>query len=484
MKCFLCTLITLLFITASPVFSQEVIWSSMFGGPGIQKGFECVFCSDGGYAITGTDGLAFERKTLLIKTNSAGEEEWIKEISLAQYVSTECKTILQTVDNGYILGGFTQDNPPQSDALLLRTDNLGNLLWFRTYDVDEDDWFRHVSATSDGGYIIAGASGIYLVGGLDVFLVKTDSEGITEWRLVYGGSLNDSAFGVIQTADGGYAVAGGTESYGAGWVDGWLIKVDANGSVEWDQTFGGTDFDRFLDLVQTPDGGFLICGYSFSYGFGNQMWLVKTDSSGELEWHQTYGLDGAESASSILLLPDGGCVLAGNSTSFGDEPDIWLVKTDSLGNIDWDAVFSTPDSDIGKCVVHASDGGFVISGRSGYQPSGEVDVCLIKIEPPPTGIPGDFPGQNSFMCWATPNPFSSFTDINYTLHQTKPVCISVFDVTGRIVTSFVSEVQTAGNHTITWNGRDDEGNIASSGIYFALVQAGTDINTVKLVLVR
>ena len=143
--------------------------------------------------------------------------------------------------------------------------------------------------TSDGGYVLAGYTGSFGAGGLDVWLVKVDSSGQMQWNETYGGSNNDTAYSLVQTRDGGFALAGYTQSFGAGGSDFWLIKTNSAGRVEWNQSFGGTGEDVAYSLTQTEDNGFALVGSSNSSGTPgkNDFWLVKTDEAGKMEWNQT-----------------------------------------------------------------------------------------------------------------------------------------------------------------------------------------------------
>jgi hypothetical protein len=185
-------------------------------------------------------------------------------------------------------------------------------------------------ATSDGGYAIAGHTGSYGAGPCDGWLIKTDSSGNMLWNQTYGGIMIESFQSLVETSDGGYAVAGCKESLVGGFMDFWLMKTDAMGNEEWNQTYGGTRGERARSLVATSDGGYALAGYTNSLG-GQGCWLVKTDESGNLEWDRLYGNAGAE-AHSLVVTHDGGYALAGNTWHYGAE--IWyflLVKTDSSG---------------------------------------------------------------------------------------------------------------------------------------------------------
>ncbi len=188
--------------------------------------------------------------------------------------------------------------------------------------------------TADGGYAIAGYTYSYGAGSADFWLVKTDANGNAQWNKTYGGTGNDRAYALVQTVDGGCALAGYTDSFGAGSSDFWLVKTDAAGNLQWNKTYGGTSDDEAYALVQTVDGGYTLAGYTRSYGASsNDFWLVKTDAFGNVQWNKTYGGTSDDEARALVETVDGGCALAGWTSSFGaGSYDFWLVKTDPNGN--------------------------------------------------------------------------------------------------------------------------------------------------------
>ena len=200
--------------------------------------------------------------------------------------------------------------------------------WDKTFGGTHRDMASSVQQTADGGYILAGLTGSYGAGDYDFWLVKTDSNGNEQWNRTFGGTDDDMARSVQQTADGGYILAGGTESYGAGDYDFWLVKTDSNGNEQWNRTFGGTDDDMARSVQQTADGGYILAGGTESYGAGDyDFWLVKTDSNGNEQWNRTFGGTDDDMARSVQQTADGGYILAGDTCSYGaGGVDFWLIK--------------------------------------------------------------------------------------------------------------------------------------------------------------
>ena len=282
--------------------------------------------------------------TITHNLNESGLQVDAREITLGwnkTYGETNgdyAYALVQTGDDGYALAGFTNSfGAGWSDFWLIKTDAVGNALWNRTYGGTLNDFAYALVQTTDDGYALAGWTDPFGVGDADFWLVKTDAVGNALWNWTYGGTLKDAACALVQTTDGGYAVTGGTFSFGAGICDFWLVKTDASGSMMWNWTYGGTNHDWAYALVQTSDGGYALAGLTKSFGAGSEdFWLVKTDASGNMLWNRTYGGTSDDRAYALVQTTDGGYALTGRTFSFGaDEGDFWLVKTDVESGLAW-----------------------------------------------------------------------------------------------------------------------------------------------------
>ena len=200
--------------------------------------------------------------------------------------------------------------------------------WSKTFGGPRVDGGVSVQQTSDGGYIVVGETNSFGAGGSDVYLVKTDSNGNMQWNKTFGGSKDDWGFSVQQTRDGGYIIAGKTDSFGAGGSDVYLVKTDSNGNMQWNKTFGGNYYDFGCSVQQTSDGGYIIVGTTFSFGAGSyDVYLIKTDSSGNMQWSKTFGGPEDDWGYSVQQTGDGGYIVVGETNSFGaGNIDIWLIK--------------------------------------------------------------------------------------------------------------------------------------------------------------
>ena len=331
---------------------------------------------DCGYAIFGftrhyLSGWVYTEDFLLVKTDSAGNVEWNRTYGAPTCTHLESgQSAVQTDDGGYALAGYLshEGNPPTDyDLWLVKTDSLGNMQWNHTYGGAEHDLAHSVVQTGDGEYVIAGFTDSYGAGSRDFWLIKTDSAGNMMWNQTYGGTERDHAFSMVRTSEGGYAIGGKTRSFGAGNYDFWLIKTDSGGNVVWNQTYGGYESDVGYSLVQTSDRGYALAGLTkFSLFGDDDLWLVKTDMYGNVEWNKTYGL-GYEENPSLVQTSDGGYALASITTPFGGgASDWWLVKTDLNGDMEWNQIYGGKSVDRVYSLIETSDEGFALAGFFGY----------------------------------------------------------------------------------------------------------------------
>lgn len=205
----------------------------------------------------------------------------------------------------------------------------------------------------------------------------------TLWTSTFGGSSQEQCFDCVITPDGGFAMVGYTRSYGAGGDDLWLVKADSNGNLMWDKTFGGSSSDRGYSLCLTADGGLIIGGWTFSSGPGQaDIWVLKTDSNGNLEWEKTFGTqNGFERCYDIIQDNDGSYVLVGETDNDGTTyVNIWLLKIDQTGNLLWEQQYGGTHDDYGLCVTENSSNGYAVAGWA-YNGSGYVDLHLLTTDP-------------------------------------------------------------------------------------------------------
>ena len=261
--------------------------------------------------------------------------------------------------------------------------------WEKTLGDTEWDKGYSVQQTSDGGYIITGCTEPIGGNGLDIYLIKTDEFGNEEWTKTFGGLDNDEGYSIQQTTDGGYIITGYTSSFG-NYRDVYLVKTDGNGNEQWSQTFGGSYEEVGFSVQQTTDGGYIITGYTTeTVNFiGVDVYLIKTDGNGNEQWSQTFGgTNSYHQGKSVQQTSDAGYIILGtleiNGGNGNGKGDIYLIKTDMNGNAQWNKTFGgTYSREQGESVQQTSDGGYIICGESSNTDSLVVgdEVCLIKTD--------------------------------------------------------------------------------------------------------
>jgi hypothetical protein len=348
-------------------------WDVTFGGVDNDWGRSAQQTTDGGYILTGDlriNESTFDSNLWLVKTNASGTEEWSTNYGGANYDSGY--SVQQTTDGGYIVAGITQSyGAGGEDFWLVKTDASGTEEWNSTFGGIGFDRVHTVEQTMDGGYILIGVTNSYGAGGLDAWLVKTDANGTEEWNATYGG---DECYGGQQTSDGGYILVGSS----GGSI--WLVKTNASGTEEWNAAYGGSMLGDCGNAVdQTADGGYIIAAQHnmFPPVFDLVPVLIKTDASGTEEWSITYSLYLGYHLFSVQQTTDGGYVFAGNTPSSGD-CNVWAFKTDASGSEEWSMDFGGVGSDMG-CSVQQTADGYIIAGYTHSYGAGELDAWLIKL---------------------------------------------------------------------------------------------------------
>ncbi len=232
-----------------------------------------------------------------------------------------------------------------------------SMMWSQIYGGQREEVAYSLVEAPDGGFVMAGYTSSYGAGNFDFWLVKTNEFGKTEWNKTYGGTQLDIAYSLVATSDGGYALAGTTESFDSGGEgDFWLVKTDEYGNMEWSQAYGGPNSERAYSLIETADGGYTLAGgkrlFDNRNRLTNDIWLVKTDNKGNMEWNQTFATPRFEEAYSVVQTSDGGYALAGGAL---------LVKIDAYGNIEWNTTISGMQA---YSLVETSNGGYAIAGSN------------------------------------------------------------------------------------------------------------------------
>jgi Secretion system C-terminal sorting domain/Domain of unknown function (DUF5122) beta-propeller len=467
--------------------SGNLLWSKTYGGISSVGANSMVQTTDGGYVMAGTSGNPGPvfNDTYVVRVASTGNLLWSKAIGGRG--NNIPYSIVQTSDGGYAVAGWT-DISGSEDFLILKLDANGNLQWCRSIGSTGTEYAYSIIQTSDGGYAVAGETNSFGAGGYDMYIVKLDAGGNLQWNRTVGGPGFDDASSIIQTSDGGYAVAGGTESFGAGNGDMYIVKLDAGGSLQWTRTVGGTGWDGAKSIVQTTDGGYAVAGLFNGLVAGGDMYIVKLNNSGALLWSRTVGGTQEERALSIIQTSDGGYAATGPTRSFGSgNDDIFVVKFDANGN--------TCGNMISLSSLYSSGGTLgsptsYIYSRTPFDSSltwttgtgGTLTtICSnIGIQPISNEIPASYELYQNY-----PNPFNPTTKIKFSVPFNKggdrglSTQLKIYDILGREATTLVNEQLKPGTYEVEW-----DASIYPSGVYFYKLTAGDFTETKKMVLIK
>ena len=474
------------FCLASVVQAQpEVMWSRTYGGEARDECFSLIKTTDGGYALAGsTESFgATERDFWFVQTDSIGESIWAERFS--RPAVDGCNSILQTADGGFSLAGYTTSNGANGqDAWLIYVVPGDQRFWARAYGGRSGEECHSHIQTDDGGFALAGYSESFANGGCDFWLLRTDSRGDSLWARNYGGVENERCWEIIQTEDGGFALAGYTVSNEENDFQMWLVKTNSNGDSLWSRAYGGTEDDCCFSVIETTDGGFAMAGSTRSPDSGKyDVLLVRTGSNGDSLWARTYGGEDSDKCSSIRQVAEGGFVLAGYTLSAGaGNTDYWLIRIAANGDSLWSCTFGGEGSEVCYSVISTDDGGFAMAGYTWSEGEGNSDFWLVKTTPDPAFVSSNgfvpYPSSLSLLS-PYPNPFNSSVSVGFRTAKPGLYALEVVDPLGKSLGMISQGYQTAGEHRIVW-GADD---LPAGNYWLRLtdVRGGEDVKPIVLV---
>lgn len=463
---FLCLVFALLVSQHTHSQALTKIWDKTLGGSNTESANSAVATSDGGYVIAGSSqsGISGDKSEAskgetdywIVKINSIGQKVWDKTFGGSNYDNVS--SIITTSDGGFIVvgdsqsgisGDKTEANKGGRDYWIVKINSLGQKVWDKTIGGNNYDYPSTIISTSDGGFVIAGVSNSGISGdkteankgNTDFWIVKINGLGQKVWDKTLGGSTYEYVNSIITSSDGGFIIAGSSESgisgdkteANKGSVDFWIVKLNSLGQKVWDKTIGGIGGDRASSVTTSSDGGFVVAGSSSSGISGDKteanrgiadFWIVKINSLGQKLWDKTIGGSLEDLPTSILSISDGGFVISGISDSgiSGDKTeaskgsyDYWMLKLNSSGQKMWDKTFGGSGADYNRSMISTNDGGYLLVGDS-YSPisgdkseanKGSGDFWIVKISGETltfdSATSGNWDVTSTWICGCIPN---------------------------------------------------------------------------------
>jgi len=473
--------------------APDTLWTQTFGGMYWDEGLSVTETSDSGYIYTGIydpDISTSYFDLLLVKTDYNGNKEFIKIYNWG--ASDQGNSVDQTLDGGYIVTGHA-DIPPSWPQLLLlvKTDIYGDTIWTKTYGaVGAPASGFSVQQTRDGGYIITGYQDWYAIAKL--VLLKTDSLGNILWfKKFQHYPHRNIGYSVKQTSDDGYIITGKTAFFdGLNYYDHlWLLKTNSIGDTIWTRVYGDSySISGEGHYVQeTSDGEFFVVG-SLPFFSSSQVLLLKTDKFGTTLWLKALvGNSSYEMGYSGQQTLDGGYIITGTTTNNqNNDIDILVIKTNNSGDPSWIKTIGGNESDCAFSIKQTSDGGYILVGLTQSFGVGGSDVWLIKLGSDISNVPKEYGPEDYILAQNYPNPFNPSTKIGFRITDFGFVTLKVYDILGREVATLVNEEKPAGEYEVQFNASCHSGEVRNlpSGIYFYHLRAGDYTETKKMVLIR
>lgn len=353
------------------------VWTKTYGGTHIDFAQALQHTSDNGYILGGsTYYTTGECEILVVKTDNDGNLLWSQTYKRSRYEKAE--TILETFDGGYLIGGATESTHTGfTSILLIKINDNGQQMWYKIFQENGEAYLGDIQQTADGGFILVGTVNMNLDDNYDAWLIKLDSNGNKIWDKTLGGSGMEWGNAVHMTNDGGYVFAGTSSSYGNG---GWIVKTNETGAEQWNITINEQGYSRIESIDKTTDGGYIITGTVNTEKNKEDVILIKISSTGIQQWYKTFGGVKQDEANEVQQTTDGGFIITGNTESYGaGKSDIWLIKTDNVGTLQWDRAYGGGNDELGYSVQQINDNQYIFTGSTRSYGNGETDFWLVKI---------------------------------------------------------------------------------------------------------
>ena len=473
----------LVIVLSSTLLAQapDTLWTKTIGYDVGEYFTSIEKTSNGGFILAGfTESFSGDSSAeyWLVRLNNSADTVWTKVYPAAE--KHDNQIALQTADGGFAIGG-------DGDPWLIKTDANGTVEWEQAIStIGAYNEIRWIETTANNGFIACGSGQVENIS--YALVVKTDSLGVPVWVDSLRGEHDMTAEMVIETTDGGVAVVGAKQHpTGGGVFHGWLQKLSASGDSLWSVVYGDTANAEFSGIQETADGGFILIGrLTLPSDSTSDIYLVKTDSLGVVEWEQTFGGTNDDEGMAVIQTSDTGFTLIG--AGFVDTTFVTLViHTAANGDTLWTIGVGGPAFDVGFGLVELGENEYLIAGARIDWDLEIADGWLVRLGDPTAqsttgavaGVPEAFALHANY-----PNPFNPSTTIGFDLPLAAIVTLTVYDILGREVVRLENRPMGAGYHQAVWDGRTSDGREAPTGIYFAQLVTPTSTRAIKMVLLK
>jgi flagellar hook assembly protein FlgD len=455
-----------------PGWAQKQSFVKSYGGSADETGLLVVPREGDGFFIAAyIESVPGFGAAWMIRTDEFGETLWTRTI-VDSGETVIFRGAVGDGEGGVILAGQKRTGRGDWDMVAVRIDSAGDKVWQTTSGSSSDDIATNISAVRDGWLMVGNT---LQTGGYDVRLVKLDQSGNQVWSRVIGGSQNDLAYGIARTEDFGAVIAGTTYPPNSRFSDILLFKVNYWGEVVWWRQFGGLFWDEAQAVIQTPDSGFAIAGFSSSYGEDMDGFLLRTDFNGDTLWLRSYTLPGFQRFYGLVQTGADGFVLVGEDIQTGEEANLLLLRTDAVGQLVWHRCYGGEGYECGRTIIQLADGGLVSTGRTWTGPVNRFDVYLVRTDS--LGQIGMRTGQRIGRVGQGirffPNPFSNRVRVETGVG---PGVARIFSQNGTVIRILSSGEP---NHQFIWDGCDFNGRQVPPGVYILSICGQHQVKLVK-----
>ena len=469
-------------------------WEYFYGGTNNDEINHFILTDDGGFLTAGYtesfgQGIWGKPDSWIIKFNESGQIEW--DYTYGQPDSLDKAYFILETTGGYIIAGERMEDIVYGNGaggIIFKIDEDGNEIWSHKYGGSQGDMLRHIQPVESGGFIACGTTRSFDAGFIDGYVVKIDEYGIVEWQNNFGGTGYEVFKQIYPTNDGGYIAAGFSNSDGFGSYDIWVVKMDSSGNLEWEQRIGDANSNRMHYFSPTNDGNYILTGETENASEEMELFAMKIDTSANVLWEHIYPATVQGEGKYIEEVSDGGFIIGGtdsNSLSGPWQTDGWIIKIDENGNFQYDYFVHSSANDGINVVRQVSNDTFIAAGGNMSYGSGMNDAWIIKLVDNAVDADEDNEFEiSNYSLSNYPNPFNPTTTISFSIQEESKVDLSIFNIKGNKIKTLFNEPNTKGNYSVVWNGKDTNDRSVASGIYFYKLEAGKKVIINKMLMLK